>query len=414
MKEYHIVYAADHNFAFICAVAVASLLRHKKEDDSYVVHILSDGTFVEEDRELFSRLQEEYSMCSIVIEDIVDEAIENVDMSNTYLTKMTFYRLLLPSLLRNVDKCIYLDADTIVCDDISLLMEHNVDDYYIAAVVDRDIRKVQYNNIGNFNLDEYFNAGVMLMNLERIREHNLEEQFFSLIDIEWPFRDQDILNQACRENVLFLDERFNRFSYLARNKDDSVIVHFLGDAGMRPWIYLRANLSDDWWETASFFKDTQHYRELRKEVEDRHNRSTFRYVLAQCRRYKNVYIFGSGFYGRKLVRCLKVNRVSNIRGVIDNNENLWSNTVGGLTIISPGEVEYNEDNCYLISVSNNSIRDKIKVQLISLGAKEERILFYEENPPEYYYYISPQYLSEAKEDVLLRELGTGTNRLGWE
>ncbi len=414
MNEIHIVYATDHNYAFICAVATASLLKHKKEKDQYIVHILTDGSLNDEDYTLFRRLENEYINSSILIDSIKNPQIEGVDMSNSYLTKMTFYRLLLPEILRDIDECIYLDADTLVCDDISLLMSYDISEYYMAAVIDGDIRKVPYDNLGGFNLDEYFNAGVMLMNLDKIREGGLMNKFFSLIDIEWPFRDQDILNKVCMWKVLIIDNRFNRFSYCASAEDDSVVVHFLGDAGMRPWQYLHANKADDWWEVASIFKDTSIYVETRRQVEEKHKKASFKYAIEQCKVHDSIFIFGCGLYGKKIEKSLARNGVLNIEAFLDNNDKVVGTEVAGHKVIRPEDVNYNKDNYYIISVRNSDAQKSIENQLLSLGATKEQILCYTENPPEVYHYMDPKYQAEEIENILLRELGSGNARLGWD
>lgn len=414
MGNYHIVYATDHTFAFICAVATASLLKHKKEKDQYIVHILTDGSLNDEDYALFNRLEKECVNSSIIIDSIKNPQIEGVDMSNTYLTKMTFYRLLLPEILNDVDKCIYLDADTLVFDDISLLMSYDISEYYVAAVIDDGIKKVSYDNFGGFNLDEYFNAGVMLMNLDKIREDGLKNKFFSLINVEWPFHDQDILNKVCIRNVLFIDSRFNRFSYCASEEDDSVVVHFLGDAGMRPWQYLKANRADDWWEVASIFKDTSIYKDTRRQVEEKHKKASFKYAIEQCKVHDSIFIFGCGFYGKKIEKSLARNGVLNVEAFLDNNDKVVGTEVAGHKVISPGEVDYHKDNYYIISVRNTKAQESIEHQLLSLGATKEQILCYIENPPEAYHYMDPKYQAEEIDNILLRELGSGTARMGWD
>ncbi len=414
MRDNHIVYATDHNFVFICAVSVASLVKQKKDNDRVIVHILTDDTLIEEDIGLFKKLENEYKNTDIIIHNIVDDIIESVDMSNAYLNKMTFYRLLIPTVLHDVDKCVYLDADTLVFDNLISLMKYDIDNQYLAVVKDEGIKRVPYNNIGNFDLDNYFNAGVMLMNLERIRKYNLKELFFSLIDIEWPFRDQDILNKTCAGEVLFLDKKFNQFSYSIKPEDKPVVAHFLGDAGMRPWQYLTANKGKEWWQMAEIFFEFDVYKNTWKDVLRRYNCSKISYLVEKCADYNHVYIFGSGFYGNKLVRGLKNNNVNNIIGVLDNSEALCGKLLVGVPVISPYEVNYDNENLYIITVRNKNAREEIINQLTSLGANMHQIIYYEEKSPEEYFYMSPEYQAEERENVLLRELGSGTARLGWD
>jgi lipopolysaccharide biosynthesis glycosyltransferase len=50
------------------------------------------------------------------------------------INNMTYYRLLLPSILSDCDKCLYLDSDIIVCGDLYELLKIEIDDSYIAGV----------------------------------------------------------------------------------------------------------------------------------------------------------------------------------------------------------------------------------------------------------------------------------------
>lgn len=414
MNTYHIVYATDNNYAFLCAVSISSMLRYKREVDEYVIHILSDGTIEKEEKKLFLKLEKNYKNIKILIHDIYSDDIEKVDLSWNYLNKMTLYRLMAPSILFDIDKCLYLDCDIIVSDGLTDLLDCDIGKNYLAAVKDSDIEKVQYNNKGNLNLKEYFNAGVLVMNLEMLRVDKKEDEFLSIIGMRWDYSDQDILNKVCYGKVKFLDNKYNCFSYDLKQSEKPTIIHYISVEGARPWIYIRANRCDDWWEAASFFEDTVFYNELRSKAEDRHYRSTFKYIVDQCMNCDNVYVFGAGYYGNRVVRCLNVNRVSNLNGVIDNNDGLWGKNVFGISIISPGNVDYNDNNCFIVSVVNENAREEISAQLISFGANEHQIIYYEEKSPEEYFYMSPEYQAEERENILRREIGTGTERLGWD
>lgn len=410
----HIVYATDHNYAFVCAVSIASLLEYKNKDDHYIIYILTDGSLTSDDICLFDILEKMKPDCTIEVKSVSDEQVDKVDVANYHLTKMTYYRLLLPTLLCDVDKCLYLDSDTRICADISMLMNHDITNYYLAAVVDSDIKKVSYDNVANLNLDIYFNAGVLLMNLDKMREKDLSKQFFSLIDKEWPYRDQDILNKVCEDNVLLIDNRFNRFSYSVSENDNTVIVHYIGGVATRPWQSLTVNNGEKWWQIAKVFSEFDVYNEVMEEIQRYHNCGQIRYIVDCCSKYRNVYVFGSGYYGDKLVRSLQRNHVSNIAYVLDNNKSLYGKKIAGVFVMAPSDVEFTEDDLIIISIKNQSARKEIAEQLEQLKIRKQQIMFYEEKTSDEYYYMSPEYQAEERENVLLRELGSGTARLGWD
>ena len=414
MNCYHIVYATDHNFVFMCAVSIASLLEHKNKKDNYIIHILSDGSIDEEDRTLFSILENHYYNATIMIHGFSNEELDKACFVNSYYNKMTLYRLLLPSILEDIDKCVYLDSDTLVCGDIAELFSIGLNDFYLAAVRDSDIEKVVYYNKGNLDLKDYFNAGVLVLNLDKLRKDGMEEKFLKSVGEKWQFNDQDILNKLCENKVKFLDVRYNQFSYSVNDNNQPIIMHYLGEPGMRPWEYFYARNREKWWEVASIFKDTSIYVETRSKVEERYKKTSFRYVIEQCKVHDSIFIFGCGFYGKKIEKSLARNGVLNIEAFLDNNDKVVGTEVAGHKVISPEDVGYHKDNYYIISVRDTRAQESIEHQLMSLGATKEQILCYVENPPEVYHYMDPKYQAEERENVLLRELGSGTARLGWD
>ncbi len=414
MSSYCFVYASDHKFVFMCAVSIASVLGKKRKKDSYTIHILSDGSIEENDRKIFSILETQYDNASIMIHDFSNEVLDKACFVNPYYNKMTLYRLVLPNMLEDIDKCVYLDSDTLVCGDIAELFSIDLNDFYLAAVRDSDIEKVVYDNKGNLDLKDYFNAGVLVLNLDKLRKDGMEKKFLESVGEKWQFNDQDILNKFCKNKVKFLDGKFNQFSYSVNDKEQPVVMHYLGEPGMRPWEYLYAKKWEKWWNVASIFKDTSIYKDTRRQVEEKHKKASFKYAIEQCKVHDSIFIFGCGLYGKKIEKSLARNGVLNIEAFLDNNDKVVGTEVAGHKVIRPEDVNYNKDNYYIISVRNSDAQKSIENQLLSLGATKEQILCYTENPPEVYHYMDPKYQAEEIENVLLRELGSGTVRLGWD
>jgi lipopolysaccharide biosynthesis glycosyltransferase len=63
--------------------------------------------------------------------------------------------------------------------------------------------------VGIKDFKHYINAGVLLMNLKKIREDNLMPIFNRLAENDFPTVDQDVLNNVCYGNIYFLDQKFN-------------------------------------------------------------------------------------------------------------------------------------------------------------------------------------------------------------
>ena len=126
---------------------------------------------------------------------------------------MQMVRCWLPKIL-NEDKILYLDIDTLVLDNLDELWNTDMTDYAIMAwpedrtgdlVMDwcqPPRKKMQHS--------KYVNSGVVLFNLKFIREHNIDEKWFSLLKtIKFPLPDQDVINLACDGYIKYLDTIYN-------------------------------------------------------------------------------------------------------------------------------------------------------------------------------------------------------------
>jgi len=158
-------------------------------------------------------------------------------------TRFTLYRLLLPSLLpASVTKILYLDADTLVQGSLHTLYKRSLGKNLLGAVRDPGAfgRKQQ---LGFDEREDYFNAGVLLLNLREIRQQNLEIQWLQMVNSTsyvWP--DQDILNITCRGKVSWLSPVFNVFGD-AQAKKKPRIIHYIVQ---KPWRNHSVSRYDAW------------------------------------------------------------------------------------------------------------------------------------------------------------------------
>lgn len=155
----------------------------------------------------------------------------------------TYGRLLVPEIVRG-DMVLYLDADLIVEVDVLEIANFDFNNHVIAAVGGGRFR----NTLGNkFYVErlkispdlEYFNAGVLLFNLNEWRVNKIKEKCLNIakgFSMELPAYDQSILNIYCMGNFAKLPSSFN-CSWLADqprpNIANKMIIHFMG--APKPW-----------------------------------------------------------------------------------------------------------------------------------------------------------------------------------
>lgn len=126
-----------------------------------------------------------------------------------------FYRLFLPTLLTQADKCLYLDVDVAILSDLSPLLETDPGDCYVAGVTDRlCLVPSSREHVTKMHIKpaHYLNGGVLVMNLKALRRDGLPE----IMDVmgrvrAYPYMDQDIINYVCMGNVKLLEKKYNVF-----------------------------------------------------------------------------------------------------------------------------------------------------------------------------------------------------------
>ena len=195
------------------AVTIASILCNANKRDELNFYVLNDGSISVENK---SKINDLKKIKDFNIEWItVDTKLFENQGTNLRedITIATNYRFSLASLLPDIDKLIFLDADLILNADIANLWSIDVENYYMACSPVFEGVFVDYQQKLDIPLDyRYCNTGVMLCNLKKWREDNIEPFFFTNAkkyrDV-CEFLDQDILNTVLYSKILYLDYKFN-------------------------------------------------------------------------------------------------------------------------------------------------------------------------------------------------------------
>lgn len=147
---------------------------------------------------------------------LYEKEFANCANENAYCTPYTLLRLLADLVPNMPSKLLYLDIDMMIGDDIVKLYNIDVSDYEYAAV------KEKY---GSWLIrPDYINAGMLLLNMEKIKETGLLKKARNLIKTKkMLFADQDAIFRATT-NKLLLPRIFNEQSKF--NKKDTVVCHF--------------------------------------------------------------------------------------------------------------------------------------------------------------------------------------------
>lgn len=262
-----IFFASDKNYLPYLAIAIKSIAKNIKSKNQYKIYVLTDDI----DEENFKKLQL-FEKKNLTIEKVdVNNKIESIKKKvplRDYYSVSIYFRLFIPSLFPQYEKGIYLDSDIIANCDIKELFDTKLDDNFLGVVLDEVIwssKEFTYysRNALDVTEKEYFNSGVLVMNLKQFREQNIEEDFYHYIktyDFGTVAPDQDYLNVTCKGKTVILDGSFNKMPMGKKLPDEKLkIIHF--NMFMKPWKYSDTLYGEYFWKYA---KGTEFYKFLKE------------------------------------------------------------------------------------------------------------------------------------------------------
>lgn len=186
---------------------------------------------------------------------IADGAFSDAPVFRHY-TKAMYYRLLAFQLVPNdIQKILYLDPDILVLNPVRPFYELDITDYlYAGATHSAFVGITKYINqirLGNIDMAEYFNSGVLMMNLEKQRREISEREIFDYVkkyENMLILPDQDVINALYGKKILPVDDTlynydarlYTIYNLLSGGEQDldwvmrnTVFLHFCGKS--KPW-----------------------------------------------------------------------------------------------------------------------------------------------------------------------------------
>lgn len=250
----HVACSCDENYLSDAAVMLHSLFS-ANAGERFVVHFMYDSRLPAAQMEGLSEICARFGHAfePRLMGEELKKVFPHMERFGGF---NAWYRVLLPSLLPQLPKVLYLDVDLLIVDRIRPLWETPLDGKCVAAVTnplfDFMVERVR-NDLGLPDGEEYFNSGVLLMNLDQMRRVKAMEQVVDFIKenrAPMPWADQEPLNAILWNSRVHLAPRWNAipsiwelsWKYLPRRwsqemrveaRDRPAIVHFLGP--YKPW-----------------------------------------------------------------------------------------------------------------------------------------------------------------------------------
>lgn len=251
-----IFYACDEAFVKYTVVSLFSMMENASPKYRYHAYILHSGISEEMKSHVNALARENFTVSFEDVSAYLATVSEGLPVRD-YYSKTTYYRLFIADMFPHLTKAIYIDSDTVVQGDVSKLYETDLGDYWLAACHEQVM--VQTDEFGTYaeqvvgvSRHNFFNAGVLLLNLPAHRRHGVLEKFSEKLR-EYTFavtQDEDYLNLICKDHVLFLDQRWNTEIYgeIPYDISEAYILHYIMTS--KPWHYADCRHGDIFWHYA--------------------------------------------------------------------------------------------------------------------------------------------------------------------
>ena len=172
----HIAMSLNNNYTYPIMASITSILLNSNKNTFIQFHILiGNDVKIENQNKILSlkNLKNNTNFSFLNVGNSFNGWIHG----KKKLTVASFYRSILAELIKNVDKIIYLDGDTLTYGDISEMYQLNMDNIYFRGI--KEICPFGYED--DLDQSRYICAGVMLMNLKLIREDHVFDTFKKLL-----------------------------------------------------------------------------------------------------------------------------------------------------------------------------------------------------------------------------------------
>lgn len=388
MDYVDVVFCFDEKVARNFCVAISSMLMAQSSQEYiYRIHCITISEGQEKVNEYLSYLGQRYIFHIKFY--IIDKSLFEGAFEIRNITVATYFRFLIPELLDETEKVIYIDTDTIINRELWDLFKFDMKDLFfrgvkcdfnLSATWENESKRAYWSKLEKC-YGKYINAGVLLMNLDLIRGCQIVKEWKSLMNNEFCYQDQDIINMTCSEKIGFISPKYNCMAYwddkfllqLEREKIFAaeeikeatvapVIIHF---AGKKPWnSFLCGNLftAAEWWKHVVddallfdwFKKDMlnciENDQKEKKNIIWKSNRNNANYLfmnnwlqmkqkgfnlvnVLKKKKYNSIAIYGTSYIGERLYDELEDTDIIVKYGIDGVKKGKWK----GIKVFSPEE-----------------------------------------------------------------------------
>ena len=288
-----ISFSSDDNYVPYLSVAIQSIIDNASPKENYDIVVLKTNIARYKEQKI-QRMAINHKNISIRFVDVsylANKFKSSITSNFMHYNQSIYYRYFIQEIFKNYSKVLYLDCDVLLRSDIAELYNQDLKGHIIGAI--RDIERARWlksekrqdtlkfdRSLGIMDSYQYFNSGVCLFNVNKMKEISFMEKALNLTElwlkkVNW-IGDQDIINSICFGDVQFIDAAWNMMwivnifvkhwdteldeeSLLAYKKSikNCKLIHYCDT--YKPWKNIDFEFADFWWECA---RHTPFYEEL--------------------------------------------------------------------------------------------------------------------------------------------------------
>lgn len=262
LHNMNIVFASDDNYAGLLATSLLSLLEHNRSAAELNIFVFDDA-IRDESKEKLEQVVTPFGRTITYLRVPTTEELTGVSFQSQRWSSTMILRLYVGSLFpKDIHRIIFLDCDVLVLDSLEPLWNIDLGDCYIGGVQEcsGDKRKA---NLGLPPTANYINAGVELIDLDKLRANHVESLYTAFLQKAngyIPEVEQGTVNACISKYIKLIRPRWNvhttfyMFDYDTQRKikrptvyptkeevqqaiENPAIVHFSGCcfSDIRPW-----------------------------------------------------------------------------------------------------------------------------------------------------------------------------------
>lgn len=254
----NILYTINDKFVPQLGAAICSVCENNRKNSDINFYLVSSG-INDWNKESLKKLVKSYNQTIKIIELGKIDKYFDFEFDTTGWPPITLARLLMDKILpENIKRIIYLDADTIVRGDLSELWNINLGNKIVGMSIEPTIDKNRI-SVLNINKYPYYNAGVLIVDLEKWRKTGACKKIFDFYKVhngKLFANDQDAINGALKDDIYTISPKYNFYNifyqypysfmcklmkplkYISKEEyvkalKNPIIIHYLGEE--RPW-----------------------------------------------------------------------------------------------------------------------------------------------------------------------------------